>query len=743
MIIYWPFLGLTFFGVAGRSQHPANSKRKPSVKGRSNEAFLFGLGRHRIIRRLHLLVKTHKSQQTPSHILIIIGPPSPQVTAHCSLLTLPIQLERRKQQATLPCGCFLPDTRYPNITTTMNRHTPGSGFSRNIDAVTVNTNHAVEDLQHWQQEAQVMIDSLAKTNRRSNRKVEEGEPEAWDEFRVLCPKLGEVSPMKVVMTKTPLASSHKKTKPEAETPSVKAEKQVVAAASPKKMEKEEVAATSTQPMPEEPVEVVSPKEVEPEKQEEPTMKTEKKEADTPKKTETNDVAASPKKSKKTNLSSSPKKSPRKSPRKTMPQSIQKDDTAAFLELLVSPKKVEPEKQEEPTMKTEKKEADTPKKTETNDVEASPKKSKKTNLSASPKKSPRKSPRKTMPLSIQKDDTAAFLELLDLNLFCADRLHESAFLAMIEKKPELVHRKYPFKALGGNRVYPLHVIVALGAGLDCVEACYNAHPEAAKDSSVGTPLHFAATCNATMEVVHFLAKKDRAFLKVTNKNGKTPLHLACEHGSDASTVFALTSRCPQAAAMADKLGRTPLHWACAAKQPILEVVQDLMQVYPAAGHVRDYHGMTPLTVALENAFASEEILHQVVNLESASLRNNVNMSTALHIAVQRTNLTIHFLKELIRAFPKALQMKDGQGRIPLHAALDCGARSSICQTLVKKWPTSVEIRNKRGEIPHAAAQRLKREQDLVEFLYPFEEVVSTPVVEKEKISKSPRRTKSAV
>jgi len=315
--------------------------------------------------------------------------------------------------------------------------------------------------------------------------------------------------------------------------------------------------------------------------------------------------------------------------------------------------------------------------------------------------------------------------------------------MIEKKPELVHRKYPFKALGGNRVYPLHVIVALGAGLDCVEACYNANPEAAKDSSVGTPLHFAATCNATTEVVHFLAKKDRSFLKVTNKNGKTPLHLACEHGSDASTVLALTSRCPQAAAMVDKVGRTPLHWACASKQPILEVVQDLTQVYAAAGHVRDYHGMTPLTVALENAFASEEILHQVIHPESASLRNNVNMSTALHTAVRRTNLTVHLLKELIRAFPKALQMKDGQGRIPLHAALDCGARSSICQTLVKKWPTAVEIRNKRGEIPHAAAQRLNREQDLVDFLYPFEEVESPPVVEKDKSPKSPRRTNSAV
>ena len=110
-------------------------------------------------------------------------------------------------------------------------------------------------------------------------------------------------------------------------------------------------------------------------------------------------------------------------------------------------------------------------------------------------------------------------------------------------------------------------------------------------------------------------------------------------------------------------------------------------------------------------------------QAASIRNTMdNMSTPLYVAVSQRpqDLTLPALKDLIRAHPKALQMKDGQGRIPLHAALDCGATAEIIQTLVKKWPTAVEVRNKRGEIPHEAAVRLKREASLIEFLYPYED-----------------------
>ena len=177
-------------------------------------------------------------------------------------------------------------------------------------------------------------------------------------------------------------------------------------------------------------------------------------------------------------------------------------------------------------------------------------------------------------------------------------------------------------------------------------------------------------------------------------------------------------------MTNKAGRTPLHWACAAATPRLAVVEDLTEVDPGACGVRDQHGLgrTPLLVALGNAAASPEILHNLIasNPGAAALRSLRDLETPLHTAVARPDLTVAVMKDLVRAYPQALQMKDGRGRIPLHAALDAGAPSPICKGLVKKWPFSVEVRNEKGEIPHAAAKRLKLDKELIEFLYPYED-----------------------
>jgi len=326
----------------------------------------------------------------------------------------------------------------------------------------------------------------------------------------------------------------------------------------------------------------------------------------------------------------------------------------------------------------------------------------------------------------KDSESSILELLDLNPFRSAPFDEEAFLSMIQEQPELVQRKYKFKAFNNAQLYPLHVLCTLHASSKCVRACYKAHPEAAIDSHVGTPLHFAATCNGIPEVVHLLAKRNRSLLTVTNRNGKTPLHLACEHGAHPKTVMELTSRGPTACDKKDKEGRTPLHCACAVARPNAEVVEDLLATQPEACEVRDKHGNTPLLIALQNTKCSMEVVRLVVvaNPKGAALRNTMDgsMATALNVALtlRSQDVTAQVLKDLIRAYPKALQMKDGQGRIPLHAALDSGADDAVCMALVKKWSTAVEVRNKRGEIPHAAAIRLKREKSLIEFLYPYEE-----------------------
>ena len=176
----------------------------------------------------------------------------------------------------------------------------------------------------------------------------------------------------------------------------------------------------------------------------------------------------------------------------------------------------------------------------------------------------------------------FFELLDLNPRREERLEEDAFLEELKKDPSLAGQKYTFDAFDEDELYPLHMICALGASTDCVKACYKAHPDALQlcTRNMGYPVHYATAFDAaTVDVVHYLAKKDPAALEHANASeGKTPLHLACESEfGSADVVIFLTERCPKACEMKDEDGNTPLNLLCRSmEEPMLAKVEDLTE-----------------------------------------------------------------------------------------------------------------------------------------------------------------------
>ena len=174
--------------------------------------------------------------------------------------------------------------------------------------------------------------------------------------------------------------------------------------------------------------------------------------------------------------------------------------------------------------------------------------------------------------------ASFFDLLDLNPHREEKLDEEEFLSFLDN--EMAAQKYQFDVFGEDRLFPLHMICALGASADTVKACHKAYPAAMELTTdrLGYPIHYAAAFDAGVEVVLYLANKDSAALGHANvQHGRTPLHWACasEFGSSDVVVF-LTERAPNAAKIKDLDGNTPLNLACRVHQPVLAKIEDLTE-----------------------------------------------------------------------------------------------------------------------------------------------------------------------
>lgn len=317
------------------------------------------------------------------------------------------------------------------------------------------------------------------------------------------------------------------------------------------------------------------------------------------------------------------------------------------------------------------------------------------------------------------------EVLDLNPWREETLDEELFLKLIGNNPESLALKYQFDAFDDDELYPLHMVSALGASLDCVKATFKAHQEAIHhtDTSLGGPVHFACAFGASVDVVHYLAKKDPEALERPNpSNRQTPLHLACQAVViNPETVVFLTERCPAAALLIDSDGNTPLNLVCRADEPPLAAVEDLTEVEPGAGTIKALDGTWPLWNTLRQNMDPAIIKDLIIsNPKSAHLIGSEG-STALHRALDTNFHVTLILKDLTKANPKILQIKDDKGRLPLHFAIEIDTAFPIIQLFVQRCPDTVDAENAQGETPFQLASRLERDEETVQFLNPYEEV----------------------
>ena len=72
-------------------------------------------------------------------------------------------------------------------------------------------------------------------------------------------------------------------------------------------------------------------------------------------------------------------------------------------------------------------------------------------------------------------------------------------------------------------------------------------------------------------------------------------------------------------------------------------------------------------------------------------------TTLHMTCS-LNPTMNIISTIYNAFPDAVKMTDGQGRLPIHVAVIHGAHASIIRSLLSYFPESVNIGDYRGQLP---------------------------------------------
>jgi ankyrin repeat protein len=322
------------------------------------------------------------------------------------------------------------------------------------------------------------------------------------------------------------------------------------------------------------------------------------------------------------------------------------------------------------------------------------------------------------------------KVLDLNPWREEKLDERLFLQMIADTPaDELQTRYRFDAFDEDELYPLHMVSALGASLDCVKAAYKAHPAAMQltDTSLGGPVHFACAFGAAMDVIQYLAKKDPEALKRPNDSGRhTPLHLACKAVTiNPDVVVFLTERCPEAALMTDRDGNTPLNLACQADNPPLAAVEDLTEVQPSAGTIKARDGTWPLWNALRHD-ADRAVVKDLIisNPESAQLIGSAGF-TALHRALDVGFHVTLILKDLTKANPKILETKDDECRLPLHYAIERDVAFPIIQLFVQRCPATVDAENGDGETPYQLSERIGRDPEIVQFLNPYDEDPAAP------------------
>ena len=216
----------------------------------------------------------------------------------------------------------------------------------------------------------------------------------------------------------------------------------------------------------------------------------------------------------------------------------------------------------------------------------------------------------------------------------------------------VWKDFPDKEMkkDGRMWLPMHFAVSVpDINADDIDLLYEHQPESIKQECNGadilTPCHLAVMAkDPNMDLIERLKEYDPTFGRsITKNNNSTFLHLAAEYSNSVELIMELISIFPEALEMRNSDGFTPLLRCFTNRTPEApDILQALVDAVPQTAREEDpYDGATPLHYLLGGSYKIPETSKE------------------------------RMVPILLRAFPEAVNIPDRYGRLPIHKA----ARSS--------------------------------------------------------------------
>lgn len=239
---------------------------------------------------------------------------------------------------------------------------------------------------------------------------------------------------------------------------------------------------------------------------------------------------------------------------------------------------------------------------------------------------------------------------------------------------------------------LHLACALKPPLRVVEGILRTFPQAIGHKSTAgglTPLHIAVGRNADPSVVRLLIQQDVQSLLVPDDNGHTVISWACRQDVSKDLMrliltfnpsLARNRQTSMAGSPLDFIFRQRHYYKTGHDVPQWQENQwqKFMYLLWAAHYgtvVSPRNGQTLSTLHAALALSCPtSILEDATRLYAQDMSGirDVQGNYPLHYAVRTSNASRKILKTLMKHFPNAVSIRDGQhGRLPLHEALKNG------------------------------------------------------------------------
>ncbi|KAK1734117.1 ankyrin repeat domain-containing protein [Skeletonema marinoi] len=288
------------------------------------------------------------------------------------------------------------------------------------------------------------------------------------------------------------------------------------------------------------------------------------------------------------------------------------------------------------------------------------------------------------------DKAAALEILTL---------------LIEKCPEAIRHA------NNNGDLPIHIAAKTSKSTEFFRMLIEAYPgsERITDPAGNLPLHYACADN-TLATVEYLHKLYPDAINHTTTDGYHPIHYAIVgvfkkrksfSPSDSVDIVKFLLDCDPKVTLQKGEGKSPLHYACfwdyndSTIEAALEMIKAIYDAYPEAiednaivSTIERYHQRVQAFINSELVYSRKAKDHRLMTTPDGNGR------LPLHTALQH-NVRLGSIKLLVKGNPSAIRNSDTNFAMPLHLASQHHNSSNVVQYLVGLDTSTLDAVDKEG------------------------------------------------